>query len=161
MGCSAGLVSFILKFQKFPQIYSYDHDIEYLELIDKVNNHYNFTEITTRKYRFGQSLPKVDYILMLAIIHWIYSATALFGNFDSIFNYLKPFINKKLLIEWIDIKDPAILSFNHISKNKSIITEDYNQSNFEKSLTEIIGPIEQKIEIDGPTRILYIVKSLN
>lgn len=160
MGCSAGLVSYILKFLEFPKIYSYDHDIEYLNLIDKINSHYGFNEIITRKYRFGQSLPKVDYMVMLAIIHWIYSSTALFGNFDSIFSYLKPFINKKLLIEWVDNLDGAIKSFNHISKNKSIITEEYNQSNFEKSLTKIIGPIENKIIIDGSTRILYIVNSI-
>ena len=72
----------------------------------------------------------------------------------------EPFINKKPLIEWVDNLDGAIKSFNHISKNKSIITEEYNQSNFEKSLTKIIGPIENKIIIDGSTRILYIVNSI-
>jgi len=158
VGCSAGIVSYLSYFLKVPIIYALDHDNEYLEIIRKINNKLEIKNVFPIKYSFGDMMNQSDIIIMLALIHWIYSCTSLYGNFDDIFKYLKPFIKQFLLIEWIEPNDNAIKKFKHLSFNSDIIKEEYNKENFEKSLLKNIGKFESIIELDGKTRILYIVR---
>ena len=97
---------------------------------------------------------------MFALIHWIYSCTSINGNFDKIFKYISRYVKKYLLIEWISPNDGCIKMFDHTNYNKSCHDETYNVTNFEKSLKKNIGSIINKQELDGKTRILYIVKKL-
>lgn len=157
IGCNSGIVSYTAHFIGYSPIYALDHDKEYLNNLITINNKLNFNDIFVQEFSFGNILPKADVVVMCALIHWIYSCTALFGDFDKIFRYLKESVNKYLIIEWIDPSDRAIGSLNHISFNKDVHTQQYNKTNFEKSLTENIGKI---ISIDriNKTRHLYIVE---
>jgi hypothetical protein len=157
IGCSAGIASYISYFLNINKTYALDHDNEYLEIIRKINNKFNITNVIPEHFSFGDSMVNSDVIMMLALIHWIYSCTNLYGNFKDIFEYLNKYVNKYLLIEWIDPNDKAIQIFNHINYNKDIIKEEYSKENFEKGL-KIIGEIEDIIPVDGPTRVLYIVR---
>ena len=158
IGCSNGLVSFISNKIGYDTL-ALDHDSECINIIKKTINILSIKNLKAQKYSFGDNINvKCDIVIMLALVHWIYSCTSLYGNFDDIFIYLKPYINKYLMIEWIHPNDDAIQSFNHINYNKSIHREEYNTPNFEKSLIKNIGNIINKIELEGSTRILYIVK---
>tara|TARA_B110000208_G_scaffold77208_1_gene98924 strand:+ start:5379 stop:11732 length:6354 start_codon:yes stop_codon:yes gene_type:complete len=159
IGCSNGLTSIIASSLGY-NVLSLDHDINCINLIKNIINKLNLQNIEAEQYSFGNKINKSgDIVIMLALIHWIYSCTSLFGNFDDIFKYIKPYINNYLLIEWIDTEDPAIKSFNHIDFNKKIQNQEYNKINFEDSLKKNIGNIIETIEVDGPTRILYIVEN--
>jgi hypothetical protein len=157
IGCSAGIVSYTANLLGYGSINALDHDQECLNMINKINNELSIDTIHTKKISFGDTLPETDIIIMCALIHWIYSCTALYGNFDNIFIYLKNYVTKYLIIEWVDPNDGAILSFNHINYNKNVQQETYNKENFEKSLQKNIGTI---ISVHGitSTRILHVVK---
>ena len=160
IGCSNGLLSFISNNLGY-NVLSLDHDRECIEIINKIINHLEIQNLICKEYSFGDSINnKNDIVLMMAIIHWIYSCTSLYGNFDSIFQYIYPYIGKYLLIEWIDKDDIHIQSFNHIKYNSEIQTEKYNKENFEKSLKKNIGNIINTHIIDRSTRILYIVEKV-
>lgn len=158
IGCSSGLVSFILNNIGYKEILAVDHDEEYLNIIKKVVKEANIRSIKPIKYSFGDNIKSGDIVIMLGLIHWVYSCTALYGFFDGIFAYLKSITNEYLLIEWIDIDDGAIKSFNHIKFNQDIIKEEYNVINFEKSILKHFKEIISKQTLDGNTRILYIIK---
>lgn len=158
IGCSNGLVSFLANNNNY-NVYALDHDIECINVILKIINELSLKNIKVDNYSFGLPIQfKGDIVIMLALIHWIFSCTSLYGNFDDIFKYIYPYINKYLWIEWITPNDNAIKQFNHINFNKKIHTVEYSKDNFEKSIVKNIGTIKEKIEIEGPTRILYIIK---
>jgi SAM-dependent methyltransferase len=157
LGCSSGGVSFLAHNLGYREIFSLDHDEEYLKIINQVNEKLSITNIHAKKFSFGDELPQGDIIFMGALIHWVYSCTALFGSFGDIFSYLKNGAKKFLIIEWIDPSDGTIKNFKHTSHNKDIHKEEYTTENFEKGLKENIGEIIS-IENTKATRFLYTVK---
>jgi SAM-dependent methyltransferase len=159
IGCSSGLTSFICQKLGYKKIQSLDHDKEYVDLINKACEYLNINNIDTSVSKFGDYFEKSDVVIMLALIHWIFSCTSEYGSFDLIFEQIKDKVGEYLLIEWVDPKDGAIKYFNHISYNKDTIKEDYNLENFEKSILKNFSSIENKIKIDGDYRILYIIKN--
>jgi len=156
IGGSNGLVSVLACKLGYTDIYSLDHDIDCLNVIREITKQSVFKSITPQLFTFGQSIPSSDVLVMLAIIHWVFSCTSLYGNFKDIFLYIKRFIKKSLIIEWVDPQDTAIKKFKHIEFNSTIITEEYTRQNFENALTAYIGEITIITKIT-PTRFLYVV----
>jgi hypothetical protein len=157
IGCSSGIVSYTSNLLGYETIRSLDHDLEYISLMNKINDKLNIENVKPSRYSFGDKMEKTDVVVMCALIHWIYSCTALYGDFDSIFKYLKCYTSKYLLIEWVDPRDPAIGDLHHLDHNKAIHKEEYNIVNFEKSLNKNIGEFISKDKI-SPHRILYTVR---
>jgi len=117
IGCNSGLASLIAFNQNFQRILSLDHDPEYINILRTVKNQCNITAINEAQFSFGDKLnEKFDVVFCGAIIHWIFSLTADFRNFDSILEYLISLTNNYLVIEWINEHDRAINSFNHIKE---------------------------------------------
>ena len=160
IGCSAGLASFIAHTKNYKEIWSLDHDHEYIDLLTDVKHHCNITNIYPKLFSFGDTLPKsFDVVLCGAIIHWIFSLTADFRNFDSIIQYLLQYTNKFLLIEWISPDDHSIGWFQHIKKRQKPSDEPYTTQNFELSIKKCFH-IEAVVPFDTSTRTLYILKKL-
>ena len=159
VGCSSGAISYSANELGYDPIFSLDHDQEYLDIINQINAKLLIHSINVKKFSFGDVLPKADVMTMGALIHWVYSCTALYGNFDKIFSYLNNSINKYLIIEWVNNDDAAIKAFKHIDHNKNMHSEEYNKTNFENSLKKNIGNIIE-IKSTSPTRELYVVKKL-
>lgn len=159
IGCSNGLMSFMSYFEGF-EVCSLDHDEECLKLIDDIckNNNLN---IETKKYSFGDFLEKKDIVIMGALIHWIYSCTSLYGNFDSIFKYLKNITGKYLIIEWVDEKSKAVKNFNHLSFNNEVHKEEYCKNNFLNSFNRYFKDIKilsNNYDKDSNNREIYLGK---
>ena len=158
IGCSAGLTSFIALNNNFEDIVSLDHDPEYINTLQKIKKKCNITKINESVYSFGNTISKkFDVVFCGALIHWIFSLTADFRNFDSIISYLISLTNKFLIIEWVDPNDGAIKSLNHIKKRQKDNDEEYNTKNFEiaiKKFTTIIS----KENVDGSTRTIYVLR---
>lgn len=158
IGCSSGLVSFVANNIGYNEIYSLDHDKEYIDIVNLICKELSLDKIKTNVFNFGDEINiKSDIVIMLALVHWIWSCTANFGSFDKIFKYINPVIDKYFIIEWVDSKSSAIQNFKHINFNKDIIKEEYNIENFEKSLKKNIGKIISKKEIEKD-RIIYLIK---
>ena len=158
IGCNSGLSSLIAASQNFKNILSLDHDPEYINTLRKIKNECKITNINERIFSFGNEInEKFDVVFCGAIIHWIFSLTANFRNFDSIIQYLLLSTKKYLVIEWICENDPAIRSFNHIKRNKKTGDEEYTTDNFEKSINKYVKIISKRA-VDGPTRIIYLLQ---
>lgn len=160
IGCNSGLCSLIAHNNNFTEIVSLDHDSEYINIIGTIKELCGITNIHEKVFSFGDNInKKFDIVFCGALIHWIYSLTADFRNFDKIIEYLLGFTNNYILIEWVEPHDPAITWFNHISKNALDTDEVYSTENFEKSINKYMKLISKQ-QIDGDTRWLYILQIL-
>lgn len=158
IGCSNGLFSLQSIFFGY-NVFALDHDDECINLINLIKTELKLENLESLKYSFGDDInKKSDIVIMLALIHWIYSCTTIYGNFDDIFTYINKYVNKYLFIEWIDPTDSVIKKFKHLDFNKKSHKVEYNVKNFEKSLLKNIGNITYKKVLDKETRILYVVK---
>lgn len=155
LGCSNGLVCFAAHKLGYIFIYALDHDEDCLNLIKTISDKLYCTNIVIQKYSFGDTIDKCDIVIMCALIHWIYSCTALYGSFDKIFEYLKQIVGKYLIIEWVNPNDPAIKMFKHTQFNKEIIKESYTKDNFLKSIKKYFNTVEKIYQVNG-SRELYL-----
>ena len=160
IGCNSGLTSLLAYNNKFENIVSLDHDIEYINTLTKIKNLCNIENIKESIFSFGDKISnKFDVVFCGAIIHWIFSLTADFRNFDKITEYLLSMTNNYLIIEWICPNDPAIKHLNHINRRKKKDDENYCTENFEKSIKKYFT-IFSNPQVDGSTRIIYILKKI-
>lgn len=158
IGCNSGLTSLIASNNNFEYIVSLDHDAEYIDTLNTIKNKCNLTNINESVYSFGDIITeKFDVVFCGALIHWIFSLTADFRNFDSIISYLISLTNKFLIIEWVDPNDGAIKTLNHINKRKKETDEEYNTVNFESAIKKTTNIISKEV-VDGSTRILYVLE---
>jgi len=158
IGCSAGLSSLTALNNGFEHIVSLDHDPEYIRTLGEIKKQCNITKINEAVFSFGSPASHIfDVVFCGAIIHWIFSLTADFRNFDSIFEYLITFTRDYLVIEWISPDDRAIRSLNHLKLRKRESDEEYNTANFETAARKYTNIISKK-PIDGPTRIIYMLQ---
>lgn len=153
IGCSSGIVSILAYKNNFKNIVSVDHDPEYIGILQELANKLNITNIDAKMESFGANNGIYDVVFCGAIIHWVWSLTSDFTSFEKIFEYLTSITNNILLIEWISERDHAIRGFGHITKNK----ENYTTANFDRCIVKYFKLIK-KIELDGFSRILYVVE---
>lgn len=160
IGCNSGLTSFIALNNNFKHIISLDHDPEYIDTLKNIKNMCNIKNINESVYSFGNTInDKFDVVFCGALIHWVFSLTADFRNFDSIISYLISLTNKYLVIEWVDPEDIAIKKLNHIKKRKEANDEDYTSLNFENSIKKFTTIISKE-NADRPTRTIYVLEKL-
>lgn len=155
IGTSNGLMSFIANEFGYSQVYALDHDIECVNLIKAMTTFLNIDNVISKCYSFGQEHKKTDIVIAGALIHWIYSCTATYGNFDTIMKVFTELVGKYLIIEWVDPTDPAIKAFKHTSFNKDVISEDYNEVNFSNSLERHFTTVSKVFDVNN-TRRLYL-----
>ena len=155
IGASTGLVAFMAAQSGYKECHALDHDLECLHIITKIKSALGFTNVFEKMYSFGDETGPCDIVIMLALIHWIYSCTALYGSFDKIISYLRTITIKYLIIEWVDPTDPAIRLFKHIQFNKSVIKESYNKQNFLQTLKKYFASVTKVYNVNG-TRELYL-----
>jgi len=158
IGCSSGLASLIAYKNDFKHIVSLDHDPEYINTLHAIKTKCGIVNINESVYSFGEPInEKFDVVFCGAIIHWIFSLTADFRNFNSIISYLDSITDKYLIIEWIHPNDVAIRSLNHIKKREKEHDEEYNTVNFENAVKEY-ATIISKHNTDSSTRTSYVLK---
>jgi len=127
LGASNGLVSFLAsKYAK--QISALDHDTECVSLIQKLIKFTNVKNVTAKQWSFGDPVEPADTVIVGALIHWVFSCTANYGNFTDIIDYLDGLTLKNLLIEWVDPKDRAIQSFKHTAGNPAYCLENFQSA---------------------------------
>jgi hypothetical protein len=135
LGCHNGLFSFLANNNGMFPIVMMDIDDDSINVIKFLTNYigpkYKFTIIKDNVYncRF-----KCDIVNALALIHWLYSCTSVYGSLDSIIKHLSECTGESLFIEWIEPTDGAVQFFKHLDYNPEFTTEEYNKENFLKAI---------------------------
>ena len=78
---------------------------------------------------------KADYVIALALVHWIYNLTTEFNSLEEPLNQICELTNEALIIEWVDPSDELIKSFKHLD-GKKVDSNNYCKENFIKILKE-------------------------
>jgi len=158
IGCSGGEISFIAQHLGYERIDCLDHDSEYVSTVERLIDIQHLKEVVYPKlFSFGEPLRKSDVVVCGALIHWVFSCTADFGDFNAIIKYLADSVGKFLMMEWIDPRDPAITGFHHLDCNSKPTKQVYSVQNFEHALSAH-GKIISKRAVDGNTRVMYLVQ---
>ena len=139
LGCANGAISIYMLFKySFNNIKLLDHDSEYINNLNKLMDFDDKlkNKLTIVNSNFDECKEKYDYVVVLSLIHWLYSATSNFGCLFKIVEKIKENVKKYLIIEWIDNADDGIAILHHININENIHKSDYSKENFLKSLKE-------------------------
>ncbi len=155
IGANAGFFSIFAALKGAKEVTAIDMDKEYIELFRRIQNFYNFKNIKILNENLLNFNERSDLVLAFAMVHWLYSCTADYGNLNKVIAKLSSLTNDILLIEWIEPNDNAIQFFKHIEFNKEIITGPYNKESFEEAL-KIHFYAFKPIEFISSTRILYL-----
>ena len=137
LGCGNGVIGLSMLFMyNFNKVTLLDHDKEYIQNLNKLIEWEPKLQpnVLTINLDFGSYQEPADYVLVLSLIHWLYSATSDFGCLFKLINHIKQLVKIGLIIEWIDNDDTAIKFLNHINFNSNIHITPYNKDNFLKAL---------------------------
>ena len=130
IGSNTGLVSFLAERAGFTQIKALDHDAPAIDVLRQAATAIH-SRVDAEVFSFGNPLPEADVVFCGALIHWVFCLTADFkGDFKRILDYLFEYVRQYLVIEWVDLKDAAIQSFQHIQRCGRDIAQKYSLTNF-------------------------------
>lgn len=155
LGASSGYFCFLALQKGVKKAVALDMDAEYIDMMVKAREKMLVQNLDVIKTNVTDWHEKADITLALALVHWIYSCTAIFGSIDSIVRKLAEITNYMLIVEWIEPGDPAIEFFHHIEWNKNYVRDEYEIQQFEKSLSDCFARVDLAGDI-SPTRRLYV-----
>lgn len=155
LGANAGFFCFWALQNGADGAVAIDIDENYLRMVKEARTKIGFHNLEVLKANFSDWNDPADIVLALALIHWIYSCTALLGNLDSAIEKLSRLAKYMLIIEWIDPTDPAIASFHHLDWNRGLVREPYTLEAFEGALARHFVRYLHIGDVT-PTRRLYI-----
>ena len=136
IGCANGIIGLSLLSKYFKKICLVDHDKEYIANINSLLewDKENLNKVEALNTDFQSIKTSYDYVLVLSLIHWLYSSTADYGCLYKIIEDLKKIVNKALIIEWVDNIDPVFGVLHHTNFNPQIHKTPYNKKNFLEAL---------------------------
>lgn len=154
LGASAGFFCFWALQAGAERAVALDMDEKYVDMVGKAREKFGFGNLAVVKGNVSEWDEPADIVLALALVHWIYSCTALFGSLDAIMERFAQLTRYMLIVEWIDPSDPAIEFFHHVEWNKDFARGPYTLEAFESALSRhfvrwsLVGEV-------SPTRRLY------
>ena len=155
LGANAGFFCFWALHNGVEKVTALDMDENYLRMVEETQTKMGFGNLEVAKANLLDWNEPFDVVLALALIHWVYSCTALFGSLDSVVRKLAEITKYMLIVEWIDPEDPAIESFHHIDRNKEFVREPYTLEAFQTALKHYFERVEYIGDV-SPTRKLYV-----
>ena len=157
LGCANFYFGFVAQQLNAKKVTGVELDKDYINIINIIINNLSLSNINVVECNVQDYVEPYDIVNAMAIIHWIYSCSAVMGSLKNIIKYFSKITNQTLFIEWIDNEDEAIKYFGHINYNKEFSAGDYNKENFLKYLNENFDSV-QHIGNSIPTREIYIAK---
>jgi precorrin-6B methylase 2 len=135
IGCSNGYFAFWYLLNHPTKCITFmDHDQECIAVIHKIlESMKKLNQAKVLSYNFVsflQTTETYDTIIMLSIIHWLYSCTTDICCLYEVIKNIRSKNNKTLIIEWVDNEDIAVKDFKHISYNQDKHKSNYNLDNF-------------------------------
>lgn len=154
LGANAGFFCFWAIQSGAEEVTAVDMDINYVQIIERIRSKFSFDNLRVIHANIMDWNEPADVVLALALIHWIYSCTASFGNLDAVVEKLAKLTKYMLIVEWIDPEDPAIAFFHHIDWNKEVVSGPYTLDAFEEALKRHFEKYKVIGEV-SPTRKLF------
>ncbi|MGD0854886.1 MAG: glycosyltransferase [Dehalococcoidia bacterium] len=161
LGANAGFFCFWAVQKGITKATALDMDPQYLDIMQKIKNKLNIQNVEIIRANIDSWNEPADITLALALIHWVYSCTAVFGNISSIIEKLAQLTNYVCIIEWVEPDDPAIEFFHHTSWNKEYITGPYNIEEFQKAVNTYFKRCEFVGYISATRKLFMAFKTLN
>jgi serine/threonine protein kinase len=154
LGASAGFFCFWALQQGAIKATAVDMDEQYTNILKKAQSKFAISNLQVVPGKVSEWTQPADVVLALAMVHWLYSCTEMFGSLDAVVERLSMLTKFMLIVEWVEPEDPAIKFFHHIEWNKEQLKEPYSAALFEKAMAryfsryQLIGNISE-------TRWLY------
>jgi hypothetical protein len=155
LGANSGLHSSLAHQMGAKKATAIDIDVQYLQMMRDAKLKLGFDSLEVEEANIMDWNKPGDVVIALALIHWIYSCTALYGSLDAVMRKLRQLTKYMLIIEWISPEDQAVNFFHHLDWNKEIIQEGYTLEAFEASLARYFARYSVIGEA-SPTRTLYV-----
>lgn len=160
IGCSNGFfgIWYALNTQ-MKKVTFMDHDDECTQNLNDMFKTLELTDCDIVNTNFVDGMQmnvKYDVVLMLSLIHWLYSCTTETGCLFEIIRMVRQNTKKMLIIEWVDNNDYAIKSFNHIKFNKESQKSPYTLANFEEALNLHFTRVTKLQHTNTTTRVIYV-----
>jgi len=155
LGANGGFFSFWALHVGANKAIALDMDETYLEIMRSASEHLGLEHLEIIKTNVAEWKQPGDIVCALALIHWIYSCTAVMGSLSKAIGWLAELTRFMLIIEWIAPDDPAIHFFHHVDWNKEFVEGPYTQEAFESALQTYFPRVEC-IGSLSPTRKLYL-----
>jgi serine/threonine protein kinase len=154
LGANAGFFSFWALQNDADKAVALDMDETYIAMVKDAARVLGFDRLEVVRANFSEWDKPSDIVLALALVHWVYSCTDVFGSVNSIVKRLAELTRYMMVIEWVDPEDPAIKFFHHTNWNREFIREPYTRTGFEASLASHFARYQFVGEV-SPTRRLY------
>ena len=135
-----------------------DMDKMHLDVVRQAARHLRFDNVRIENANIADWEEQADFVNALAIIHWVYSCTAIMGSMDAMIAFFRKLTRNTLIIEWIDPSDVAIRKFGHLDFNRSASDGSYTRDNFVKSLEKQFSKAISLGESRKDTRELFVAK---
>jgi serine/threonine protein kinase len=159
-GANSGYFCFLALNNGGNRAIAIDMDEDYLRMIQRAKSKYGYNNLDIIRSNTEDWNEPSDIVLALALIHWIYSCTASFGDLNSIIEKFAKLTKYMLIIEWVEPDDPAINFFHHLNWNEKVKRGPYTLKAFEDALSNnfaryhCIGSVT-------PTRKIFIAYRTN
>lgn len=155
LGASGGFFSYWARHAGAQTVTAVDMDSEYIEVLKATCSQLGFENISVRQSNVQDWSEPADIVIALALVHWIYSCSALLGSLDSVVEFLARLSRYALIIEWVDPADEAIAFFHHLDRNPEIIRGPYDVTAFEAALDHHFSRFVRLGDVSS-SRSLYV-----
>ncbi|MBM3121675.1 MAG: hypothetical protein FJZ97_05760, partial [Chloroflexi bacterium] len=172
LGAACGFYSYWALASGADRAVAVDIDDGCLGLIAQAKTLLDLERLTAFRANVAEWKEPADVVLALALVHWIYSCTAVLGSLDAVMAKLSSLTKYLLLVEWVEPNDPAIEFFQHTSWNRGLVHGPYTREAFEAALRthyaryDIVGDVsatrrlyaafasDHEIDLSGPLPLL-------
>ena len=159
LGANGGFFSFWSLIKGAERAIGIDMDPQYVEIIRKAGLHFEFTNVKAIRGNVVDQTQPEDVVCAMALVHWIYSCTAVMGSLAAVVKYLAELTKYLLLVEWVAPDDPAIQFFHHTEWNQGFVTGPYTEAEFFDAMNSSFARIELVGQVTDTRRIYAAFKS--
>jgi tRNA A-37 threonylcarbamoyl transferase component Bud32 len=142
LGCANFYFGLLARRLGAREVLGVDVDKEYIRNIKVLLTALDDDAVSVVEKNVMDVVGEYDLVFALAIIHWIYSCSALGGSLDNVVKHLADRTKKHLFVEWISPDDLAIRSFGHLDYNKELVSGKYDKKIFVKALENNFATVE-------------------
>ena len=130
LGCAQGEIGLQFLGKGIDAITFVDHDADYCAALAETLDFVGSTRARVIEQRADSDLGPHDVVVALALIHWIFGATADFHSVAAIVRHLRSMTRKALVVEWVDAADEAVKLGRHLDFAPEATKERYSRDEF-------------------------------
>jgi hypothetical protein len=134
-----------------------DMDPEYVEMTRRIGEHLQIDNLQSVHANVDTWDTPAGVVFALALVHWLYSCTSLFGSLDAVVGKLAALAQHALVVEWIEPEDASLAWFRHTDWNRERTDGVYDVAAFEAALGKHFATF-QRLGETMPHRTLYVAR---